>query len=66
MNNASANFISIYAVIFPGTILAIRELSPELFMLNYNDASYFIFMILLGIWACDTFAYIGGVNFGKQ
>ena len=59
-------FTMAYIAFYLGAFAAIRQWSPGLFNINYTEASYVIFTILITIWSCDTFAYFGGTLFGKH
>lgn len=64
--NSGHTFIIAYIAFFFGAFVAIREFSPSIFMMSYEDGAFFTFAVLITIWSCDTFAYFGGTLFGKH
>jgi phosphatidate cytidylyltransferase len=56
----------VYLGLFLGTAVGIREMYHQVFNVEYVQGAYFLFMILVGIWSCDSFAYFGGSLFGKH
>ena len=65
--STSVNFLLIgYIHLFLSTSIYVRENYSELFDLEYSTGGIFLLMIFLAIWACDTFAYLGGSTYGKR
>lgn len=64
---------SLLALLYVGLLFAhiplIREYSPETVRymgLNFSRGELALWMVLLGTWASDTFAYFFGIAFGKH
>jgi phosphatidate cytidylyltransferase len=66
MNLGGSFFIYSYILLCFGSLLACREFADGQFNLSYHEASYIIFTLVICVWACDTFAYLGGTLFGKH
>ena len=66
--NASSNgYLNlIYVSVFISSSIYIRQFYSEIFSVDYINGAYFLMMIFASIWACDSFAYFGGVSFGKH
>ncbi len=55
----------IYAAVFPGTLILIREHSVNT-TLNYTGCGLIIIALFLTVWFVDTFAYFAGKSMGKH
>lgn len=57
-----------YITLFLGSLLLLREnfsnwtKAPA----SFNAGGWFMLVLWLSIWACDTFAYFGGLKFGRH
>lgn len=62
LNVASSIFAFVYGGMFFNAAILIRNFDG---FPDYSIGGKFIILIFVGIWVCDTFAYLGGKNFGK-
>lgn len=62
LNVSSSIFAFVYGGMFFNTAILIRDFDG--FTDNATGGN-FIILIFVGIWVCDTFAYLGGKNFGR-
>jgi phosphatidate cytidylyltransferase len=61
--NIAATVFSVFYVAFTiGSMILLRNISE----LGEYAGAQLVFLVFVGIWACDTFAYYGGKFFGKR
>ncbi|MCC7431851.1 phosphatidate cytidylyltransferase [bacterium] len=62
LNVSGTVFAFVYGGMFFNTAILIREKG----FANYDFGGKFILLVFTSIWICDTFAYLGGKNYGKN
>jgi phosphatidate cytidylyltransferase len=62
----------LYVPIMLSNVIALREfevsghLAPYFAQMNMDPGSALVILLFIGVWAGDTFAYFGGMAFGKR
>lgn len=62
LNISTTVFSAFYVTFMIGSMILLRNISE----LGEYAGAQLVFLVFLGIWACDTFAYYGGKFFGNR
>ncbi len=55
-----------WALSLAGALYISLPLAFAILLRNLTDGMYWVFLVLLIVWACDSFAYLAGTAFGRH